>query len=388
MRRGRGAATTFFSVSLPAGGDGAQYTDPSAGWRSDMDGVAQISNKLWLIYQGPPNWWIDTVTGELKQATVTGTPTANAGYRDSTDPTGPVWWRDKSAYAKGKLLTTNNVLNGVMGGSYFIYENADISSNFEEFSISIAPYEGGVGAAVGVVFNYQYYNSGRNYYAIMLRNCSTEVGIGLYKVTAGATTAIALQRSSLYSFVNNVGTATTMNANGQRRWTRLYVSKDGGRIQAWLNDPNGTIMAIDYTDPSPLAAGNIGVHTIGMPAVVFDNLLFHDSPTCNDGIFNGDEEGVDCGGSCTACVYPSQYDWDFTNNGYFGWTHETYGTDPNGNVCRIINANVHPSITNFYHQKLIINFFFNICFLFNLCSIVLWTSNGVYPISSRFNHAN
>ena len=27
----------------------------------------------------------------------------------------------------------------------------------------------------------------------------------------------------------------------------------------------------------------------------------HDSVTCNDGIENGDETGVDCGGSCEAC---------------------------------------------------------------------------------------
>ncbi len=47
MRRGRGASP-YFSVSLPAAGDGAQYCDPAAGWRSDVDGVAQISNKLWL----------------------------------------------------------------------------------------------------------------------------------------------------------------------------------------------------------------------------------------------------------------------------------------------------------------------------------------------------
>ena len=27
----------------------------------------------------------------------------------------------------------------------------------------------------------------------------------------------------------------------------------------------------------------------------------HDSVTCNDGIENGDETGVDCGGSCDPC---------------------------------------------------------------------------------------
>ncbi len=47
MRRGRGSSP-YFSVSLPSAGDTAQYADPSSGWRSDMDGVAQISNRLWL----------------------------------------------------------------------------------------------------------------------------------------------------------------------------------------------------------------------------------------------------------------------------------------------------------------------------------------------------
>lgn len=357
MRRGRGATVTNFgfTVPLPAGGDGAQYSDPSGGWRSDVDGVAQIANRLWLIYQGPPNWWIDTVTGELKQATVAGAPTASTGYRDSTDPAGPLWWRDQSVYTKGKLLTTTNVLNGVMGGSYFIYENAGISSNFEEFSISFAPYEGGVGAAVGVVFNYQYYNTGSSYYAIMLRNCATEVGIGLYKVTVGAATATALQKSSSFTFVNNAGTATTMNANGARIWTRLYVSKDGGRIQAWLNNPNGTVLAIDFTDSSPLPAGNVGIHTIGMPAIAFDNVWFQDSPTCTDGILNQDEEGVDCGGPCsTNCVYPGQYAWDFTNDGYYGWTHETYGDNPNGNVSIPLGLTI--IISEFFIFRILISF--------------------------------
>jgi hypothetical protein len=53
MRRGRGggSAAVFtqpLSGAFAQGLDSAQYTDPSAGWRNDIDGVAQIANKLWL----------------------------------------------------------------------------------------------------------------------------------------------------------------------------------------------------------------------------------------------------------------------------------------------------------------------------------------------------
>ncbi len=120
-----------------------------------------------------------------------------------------------------------------------------------------------------------------------------------------------------------------MNLNGIRNRTRLTVTRTGGRIQAWVGTNLAGAPVIDFTDADPLPAGNVGLMTVGMPAIVFDNVFLADSPTCSDGMWNGDEEGVDCGGSCpAACVYPFDWAWDFTGQGHAGWWHETYGTDP------------------------------------------------------------
>jgi hypothetical protein len=231
MRRGRGggSAAVFtqpLSGAFAQGLDSAQYTDPSAGWRNDIDGVAQIANKLWLsaccactsgaketsaavaaciavrglaayashsshtlcfssplspvaVFQGPANWWIDTVANSLKIGTVVGTPTGTAGYRDTTDLSGPQVWRDGSAYVKGRLATTTTTLDGAMGGAYFIYESGGVVADFEEFSVDIAAYDGGLGGAVGVVFAYNVFNSGKTHYCVVMKNHASETGIGL-----------------------------------------------------------------------------------------------------------------------------------------------------------------------------------------------------------------
>jgi hypothetical protein len=183
------------------------------------------------------------------------------------------------------------------------------------------------------VFAYNSFPSGRTYYAVMLRNTSVESGIGLYKVTAGSATATALVRATTgaVGFINNAGTIATMNANGARAWTRVFVSRVGARIQVWLGSMAGTAL-LDFTDSDPLPPGNVGVHTIGTPAVVFDNAALFTTPSCSDGIHNGDEEGIDCGGWCaTACTWPVDWAHDFTVQGHAGWTHDTYGDNPNGN---------------------------------------------------------
>jgi hypothetical protein len=66
-----------------------------------------------------------------------------------------------------------------MGGAFFIWERPGLVGDFEEFSVDMAPYEGGVGAAAGVVFAYNIYNTGKTHYAILLRNTGVETGIGL-----------------------------------------------------------------------------------------------------------------------------------------------------------------------------------------------------------------
>lgn len=256
-------------------------------------------------------------------------------YRPTTtELCGPVAWRTTNTLTAGKLATTANVLRGTMGGAYFIAEGWGNSANFEELAMDFAGYDPtGVGGAVGLVFNYRMSSAGKQFYAVMMRNHTSETGIGVYKVeeALGRYTALGTVVTTA-SFAANRADWGVMTTNSVHLWTRLHVSFIDGRIRVWLNNDPSRIL-IDVTDSTPLAAGSVGLHLIGMAALVVDNAYFAALPRCNDGILNGDEERVDCGGSCpTACTRTSSvtYSWSALNDGAFGLTHATYGDNPNG----------------------------------------------------------
>ena len=75
-------------------------------------------------------------------------------------------------------------------------------------------------------------------------------------------------------------------------------------------------------------------------------------PTCDDGVQNGDETGVDCGGSCNACPidcsdnvvvvsitldnYPEETSWSLTNStGSVIASGGTYGSQPDGSTVEV-----------------------------------------------------
>ena len=74
------------------------------------------------------------------------------------------------------------------------------------------------------------------------------------------------------------------------------------------------------------------------------------APTCNDGIQNGNETGVDCGGSCPACPptgcttleldikldnYPEETSWSITQGGSTVASGGTYGNNPDGSTVTV-----------------------------------------------------
>lgn len=73
------------------------------------------------------------------------------------------------------------------------------------------------------------------------------------------------------------------------------------------------------------------------------------TPTCDDGIQNGNETGVDCGGSCAPCVcdgtevtvsitldnYPEETSWQITSGGSVVASGGTYGSQPDGSTVSI-----------------------------------------------------
>ena len=74
------------------------------------------------------------------------------------------------------------------------------------------------------------------------------------------------------------------------------------------------------------------------------------APTCDDGIQNGDEQGVDCGGSnCAPCVcdgvdvtvsitfdnYPEETSWQITDGGSVVASGGTYASSPDGSTLEV-----------------------------------------------------
>ncbi len=54
--------------------------------------------------------------------------------------------------------------------------------------------------------------------------------------------------------------------------------------------------------PEKWLVGKVATPTPAVTPVVETPVPVTPTPTCTDGVQNGDETGVDCGGSCTACT--------------------------------------------------------------------------------------
>jgi hypothetical protein len=68
-----------------------------------------------------------------------------------------------------------------------------------------------------------------------------------------------------------------------------------------------------------------------MHTVLYDDFTLLDAPMCNDGIWNGEEEGRDCGGRsldgpCPVCGATETFTHNFATEGLLGLHTETYCT--------------------------------------------------------------
>jgi hypothetical protein len=102
--------------------------------------------------------------------------------------------------------------------------------------------------------------------------------------------------AATYTYNNVNGTLTL---NGVGAYLGLAKAINGAELTSPLNAPNSITYIVSSVTSTELTveinAGN------GWWRFKFIKL---GTSTCNDGIQNGDETGVDCGGSCTPCVSP------------------------------------------------------------------------------------
>lgn len=92
-------------------------------------------------------------------------------------------------------------------------------------------------------------------------------------------------------------TANTLTLNGLGAFVGLAKVKNGGEI----SNPSQAVSTITYT-VSAISTSEMTLD-ISIGGGYWRFILQKQGvPTCSDGIQNGDETGVDCGGSCPACV--------------------------------------------------------------------------------------
>ena len=235
----------------------------------------------------------------------------------------------------GASVAGQYVCDGWGGGSQILATKFGTYLNFKRFQVDVQPYDGG---GWGVVFNYarksgtpsSTYSAAANpvtAYYLVFRNVASEICWGAYRVVNSAPTVMA--RSS--------GAVNASNGFGIGRLSTLTVIKNGAFMSFTLvAAPVGGVLNtsftisgswVDTTVSGPLADGTLGLFVNGAALIAFDNIMVVDDFTCTDGLFNGDEEGIDCGGSsCAACTYPVSYTHSWAQRGLAGWIMHNMGT--------------------------------------------------------------
>lgn len=95
--------------------------------------------------------------------------------------------------------------------------------------------------------------------------------------------------------------------NSSSPWSAVYIS----------TSPDGCL-SVEFDSDGSVQEGGWVAEVVASPVGA--------TPTCDDGIQNGDETGVDCGGSCAPCVTPPTCD-DGIQNG------DEEGVDCGGSNC-------------------------------------------------------
>lgn len=162
--------------------------------------------------------------------------------------------------AEGKLYLENNEILNLKGNTWVDYT--------EEFDFLV---ESGK-------FNFGFYQSGDSRYYVQFR----ETVLELYRENNDGT--VNLLASYIGAYVYN-----------DEYHMKIYVSDS--LIDVYLEDVN----IFHYQDTNPLMQGSIGFESIDGAGYI-SNLNVVGTNYCNNGFSDYDELGVDCGGSCNACL--------------------------------------------------------------------------------------
>ncbi|MBK8279248.1 MAG: hypothetical protein IPK94_03525 [Saprospiraceae bacterium] len=101
-----------------------------------------------------------------------------------------------------------------------------------------------------------------------------------------------------------------------------YPRNSSFTISSSVNDPDGTISKVEFYNGTNLLNTDLSTPfeysinpasdiSYSISAKVYDDcgavntsnaLIISTTVSCNDGVQNGNETGIDCGGSCTACA--------------------------------------------------------------------------------------
>lgn len=92
---------------------------------------------------------------------------------------------------------------------------------------------------------------------------------------------------------------STISTLGVVNNTNLNVSLSAGLVESWINPATNYGLVFDHSTAGRTVFGSAEAPTTGPRPKL---QVCYDAPSCNDGVQNGGETGVDCGGPCTtAC---------------------------------------------------------------------------------------
>jgi hypothetical protein len=152
-------------------------------------------------------------------------------------------------------------------------------------------------------------------------NASAGSVFGTWKIDMSVTSNLTLTMDVNKNYVGTIGikmgttsNATTYEIGDQNvdnsivdEWQTLTFDLSGINANGDLTNIDKMIIFVDYTKTDGRVNGPaeyvLHVDNIKWNA---EKLTDAPQPTCTDGIMNGDETGVDCGGSCNAC--PTELD--------------------------------------------------------------------------------
>ncbi|MBG6132237.1 chitodextrinase [Aquimarina sp. EL_43] len=171
-----------------------------------------------------------------------------------------------------------------------------------------------------------------------INNTSTNTAYSDYtgistSLTSGQATSLTVTLNNNSWTYNAVGVWIDWNRNGDftDAGELVYSRYAGGPYTASITPPSGAVsntslrmrVRVGYGSQAKITPcgtdtylGEVEDYTVTVGGTT--------SPTCNDGIQNGDETGVDCGGSCSPCQTDVTYCSATGNDGPEGVTNVTF----------------------------------------------------------------